>query len=201
MSTRSFIHVHMTDGQWGCIYCHSDGYWEHNGVRLQSFYNSQKMAEALIKLGDISYLGEEIGVKHAFDYHMKFYDKYKVPGQRFGTDYEAMHKDPEYIRLGRMCNVYGRDRGEKNTGARMGRTLADVFQTQQYMYVWQDGRWYGTNEYFEGDDVAPYIESLLPLETILMMESLARDESGWPETIRRRTVYRPPPPTKRALAL
>jgi hypothetical protein len=200
MATRSGIHVQMTNGQWAGIYCHSDGYWSWNGQKLHEFYNSQALAEALIRLGDISIINEEIGEKHDFDYRNKLYKKYT---KNFDTDYVAMHNDPEYVRLSRMCNVYGRDRGEKNTQARRGPTLASVLVDESYVYVWRDGQWFGTNEYIENDDAihSALIASLRPLKDILFLENIKRDESGWPETIRRRTSYRPPPPTKRAIAL
>jgi len=53
------------------------------------------MAEALVALGDLSSLGEEIGEKHDFNY-----------GLKLPVD------SPECRRLRRMCNVYHRDRGE-----------------------------------------------------------------------------------------
>lgn len=153
MATRSFIHVQRTDGKWARIYCHSDGYWEHNGRLLQQHYNSQERAEALVALGDISSLGETLGVKHDFDFYFAFYEKYRDNGQ-------AMYKDPEFLRLRRMCNVYGRDRGEKNVDACIGDTLEEVFADEEYMYVWRDGEWFGMSY---TDDLG----ELRPLKDIL----------------------------------
>jgi hypothetical protein len=136
MSTRSFIHVKRTDGKWARIYCHFDGYWDGVGQTLLDHYNSQELAEALVSLGDISCLGEEIGEKHDFDYSMTFNKKHN-------GDYKARMNDPEYIRIQKMCNAYGRDRGEDGVDAVIGDTLEEVFEREEYMYVWQDGEWSG----------------------------------------------------------
>ncbi len=161
MSTRSFIHVKRTDGKWARIYCHFDGYWDGVGQTLHDHYNSQELAEALVALGDISSLGEEIGEKHDFDYNMTFYDKYK-------GNYKAQKDDPEYVRLQKMCNVYGRDRGEDGVDARIGETLEEVFAKEEYMYVWQDGAWSGMS--YTTD-----LSKLRPLADILA-EKAAKDE-------------------------
>lgn len=67
MGTRSDIIVRRTDGSWKRIYCHWDGYLEHNGKILFEHYNSQELAEALVAPGDLSSLGEIVGEKHPFD--------------------------------------------------------------------------------------------------------------------------------------
>ncbi|QSY98537.1 hypothetical protein J2J97_32035 (plasmid) [Rhizobium bangladeshense] len=200
MSTHSFIHVERvlmtleSPNRWARIYCHSDGYWEHNGLRLHTFYNSQELAEQLVALGDISYLGEEIGEKHAFGFRDLFRRKHaSAPNAT-----EAMYSDPEFIRLERMCQVYGRDRNDAGTEAWRGPTLERVFTVAAYMYVWRDGMWWGTDARFKSEeDPAPYIASLRPLADILSEEGLLT--SMWPENIRRRARYIPPP--KRALLL
>ena len=85
MATRSHIGVKNVDGTIDFVYCHWDGYPENNGKILVNHYQDMDKVNALMKLGDLSSLGEEIGWKHDFD-------KW-VNGQ---------------------CNAYGRDRGEKN---------------------------------------------------------------------------------------
>ena len=56
MATRSTIAVEHADGTVSAVYCHWDGYVEHNGTLLDQCYNSREQAEALIALGNISAL-------------------------------------------------------------------------------------------------------------------------------------------------
>lgn len=55
MSTRSYIGNYR-----GYIYCHWDGYPEHNGEILKKYYKDPKKVDELISLGDISSLAENI---------------------------------------------------------------------------------------------------------------------------------------------
>ena len=64
MGTRSRIGV-MHGNICKSVYCHWDGYLEHNGVILQDYYNSAR-ANNLVALGDLSSLKATIGEKHAF---------------------------------------------------------------------------------------------------------------------------------------
>ena len=79
------------------IYCHWDGYLSHNGRILEESYTDEAKIRELIALGDLSSLGEEIGVKHPFDTP---YD--------YGSQAYLEFKQ----KYGHMCNAYGRDRGE-----------------------------------------------------------------------------------------
>lgn len=88
MGTRSAIGVQQEDGSVLAVYCHWDGYPEYNGKILKDHYNYDK-AMQLIKLGDLSSLGANIGTKH--DFHTQ------VEGE---------------------CTFYKRDRGEKDVKAR-----------------------------------------------------------------------------------
>lgn len=56
MSTRSTISVLHADGAVSSIYCHWDGYLEHNGYKLLTAYRTQEQVEALVDLGDLSSL-------------------------------------------------------------------------------------------------------------------------------------------------
>lgn len=60
MSTRCVIALKQTNGSFSWIYCHHDGYMEGVGATLQTHYASYDGAKtgALLKLGDISTLGE-----------------------------------------------------------------------------------------------------------------------------------------------
>ena len=60
MSTRSRIGILNPDGSTRTIYCHSDGYPEHQLPILTQHYSSIEKVEELLNLGDISSLGERI---------------------------------------------------------------------------------------------------------------------------------------------
>ena len=123
MGTRSDIIVHRADGSWKRIYCHWDGYLDHNGKILHDHYSSQERAEALVKEGDMSSLAPRCDKPrgHTFDSPVRGY-----------------------------CIYYGRDRGE--TEARngvTGETLSAVWPEEgcwtEFTYVWDDGKWYVAN--------------------------------------------------------
>jgi hypothetical protein len=61
MSTRSYITIKLDNGKYKGIYCHSDGYPDGVGQCLFNNYQEQEKVEELIALGDISYIGENIG--------------------------------------------------------------------------------------------------------------------------------------------
>jgi hypothetical protein len=78
------------------VYCHWDGYLEHNGSILNKHYSASPKVNNLIALGDLSSLRPEIGEKHAFS-------QFEVPKD----EREAYEKTVE-----NMCTFYTRDRGE-----------------------------------------------------------------------------------------
>lgn len=103
MATRSTIAIEYENGTVAQIYCHWDGYLEHNGKILNEHYtNVPKIAE-LIDLGDLSFLDAEIGTKCDFDN--------RPDGQ---------------------CLAYGRDRGETDVGAKYFDSLEDYEKNHQY---------------------------------------------------------------------
>jgi hypothetical protein len=60
MATRSRIAIEKEDGRVYSIYCHNDGYPEHNGAVLHHYYQDREKVERLIALGDISSLSEKV---------------------------------------------------------------------------------------------------------------------------------------------
>lgn len=65
MATRSNI-GHLTEAGWEYIYCHWDGYPSSNGrILLENYKDSEKVA-ALIALGAISYLHENLDDVEAY---------------------------------------------------------------------------------------------------------------------------------------
>jgi hypothetical protein len=118
MATRSTIAVKMADGSVRQVYAHWDGYLDHNGRILQKHYNTQERAEALVALGDISSLRENIEPSEGLH------------------DFDNPQPD---------VNVYyGRDRGEEDVHNRKYWNV-DMYrlegQQEEYDYLFADGEW------------------------------------------------------------
>jgi hypothetical protein len=70
MGTRSTIAIQKLDGSVEQIYCHWDGYLDHNGTILKTEYKTPELVKQLIRLGDLSSLGsriDSINDTHSFD--------------------------------------------------------------------------------------------------------------------------------------
>jgi hypothetical protein len=115
MATRSHIGVRNTDGTVDYIYCHWDGYPEYNGKILIDHYADMDKVNALMKLGNISILGPEIGEKHDFD---------------------------SLVRDENWCRAYGRDRNEPNTSVKTTQFI-DLLKDDgvDYIYVFDGDYW------------------------------------------------------------
>ena len=120
MSTRSFIASMVSHHR---IYCHNDGYPEHQLPILKEHYNTADKVEALLDLGDLSFLDARIapapGEKHSFDAPVRG-----------------------------VTIAYHRDRGEseKSTKARSFRTIKSLTKSAkeawvEYLYVWDGSNW------------------------------------------------------------
>ena len=125
MGTRSRIGV-MHGDVCKSVYCHWDGYLEHNGQILLEHYDSSK-ANHLVALGNISSLdrGVEIpeGVEHSFD----------VP-------------------LDGITTFYGRDRGEEGMSWQATHSFSEFLSLcdtsgAEYYYIMRDGVWYCGDTY------------------------------------------------------
>ncbi len=117
MATRSTIALEFADGTVQQVYCHWDGYLEHNGKILFESYQDPFKLRDLIDLGDVSVLHANIGEKHDFN------DRYEEG-----------------------CTFYGRDRGETGVEARKFANFEDYkarHQYEEYEYILRpDGNWY-----------------------------------------------------------
>jgi len=128
MGTRSRIGV-MHGQKLKSVYCHWDGYLEHNGQLLQDHYDSAK-ANHLVALGDISSLKEQIGDEHPFSgYDVTPNISYEKYGELYG----------------KMTTFYGRDRGDKNVDFTVDQSYAEFLSKDydyEYYYIMNDGVWY-----------------------------------------------------------
>ena len=103
MGTRSTIALEYADGTVDQIYCHWDGYLEHNGQILARHYINPFKVQKLMEQGDMSSLAPEIGTQHSFE------------------------KAPQGV-----CTFYKRDRNESGTGAKRFKDYADYIENHQY---------------------------------------------------------------------
>jgi hypothetical protein len=60
MGTRSTIAMEYADGTVGQVYCHWDGYLEHNGKILRDYYTDPFKVRNLLDGGDMSSLSETV---------------------------------------------------------------------------------------------------------------------------------------------
>jgi hypothetical protein len=153
MGTRSRIGV-MHGDKVKSVYCHWDGYLEHNGSILLEHYDSAK-ANHLVSLGDLSSLRPEIGEKHAFS-------KFDLASQIEQRLHEEATQD--------MCTFYGRDRGETGTEFQVAHTFEEFLEqcygcTAEYYYIIKDGVWYCGDTYGTTD---------LSTSLTLLSEALAK---------------------------
>lgn len=148
MSTRSTIALALPDGRFRSVYCHFDGYPEEPGVgwTLRDHWTDFDKVSALMDLGDISTLGEEIGEKHPFDL------------QPVGAGYDHGAYERHEAAYGKMFRAYGRDRGEGRCSARDHDTFAELAGEPDrygtsYLYLYLDGTWLFTASWPEGRDL------------------------------------------------
>ena len=156
MGTRSRIAV-MHGPIAKSIYCHWDGYLEHNGAILQEHYDSAK-ANELVSLGDMSALRSEIGTPHSF------------------SQFELEEIDrEEFVRTTEnMCTFYGRDRGETGTEWKVAHTFAEFLEQAEgcgaeFYYVMKDGTWYVGDTYGStalSNKLTPLAEAMQAVETV-----------------------------------
>jgi len=117
MATRSTIALEYADGTVHQVYCHWDGYLEHNGKILAEHYSDPFKLRDLIDLGDLSSLRPTIGTKHAFS-------KFELATQIEQRLHEEATEN--------MCTFYGRDRGETGTSAKKFASYEDYLLNHQY---------------------------------------------------------------------
>jgi hypothetical protein len=136
MGTRSMIAIENPHSKAvKSIYCHWDGYLQHNGSLLEKHYSNSPKVNNLIALGDLSSLRPEIGEKHEF------------------SRLDTTLPEEEYERLyGDMCTYYTRDRGEdapykhfstvKEAAAYYDGSWCEYFYLFKYDEDLESGKWF-----------------------------------------------------------
>lgn len=122
MSTRAAVGIQHPDGSIQAIYVHSDGYLDGVGKALAQHYTEPAKVEQLVKLGDLSSLGAEIGEKHDFNTHW------------------------ETLEPRDWCLAFGRDRGEKGTEAHSFASIEELREWAaqvwaEYIYLFTADGW------------------------------------------------------------
>ena len=155
MGTHSRIGV-MHGDKVKSVYCHWDGYLEHNGQVLEQYYDSAK-ANNLVALGDMSTLRPQIGEKHAFS-------QFDLPPEEVEA-YKELTRD--------WCTFYGRDRGEVSVW-KVANTFEEFLEQAdgcgaEYYYIMKDGVWYCGNTY---ENTHPLSKRLTLLSEALQAETV-----------------------------
>ena len=163
MGTRSRIAV-MHGSIAKSVYCHWDGYLEHNGAILQEHYDSSK-ANHLVALGDLSSLRPELGEKHAFS-------QFDLPAEEVEA-YKTLTEN--------WCTFYGRDRGETGVEWKVAHTFEEFFDQVEngggeWYYVMRDGAWYCGNTYSSD---ARFYKKLVLLSEALASETVEEEAKTW----------------------
>ena len=131
MSTRSYIAQEVGDDRYLTIYCHCDGYLTYNGAMLLDYYDTPEKVGELLALGDISVLNEKL---------------YPEAGKPHSFSYDERQEG--------VAVAYGRDRGDRGTGARI-MTLAqldDPDNWTSYVYIFTaENEWKYFNSAHSGD--------------------------------------------------
>ena len=157
MGTRSRIGV-MHGDKLKSVYCHWDGYLDHNGRILLEHYDSAK-ANHLVALGDISSLGKQIGTGHPFS-------KFEINADN--PDFDKLIALYELAESEGWTTFYGRDRGETGTEWTVHEDFVSFLEHcdncgAEYYYIMKDGTWYCGDVY----DNSPISGKLVPLAEAL----------------------------------
>lgn len=133
MATRSAIGIRLNNGKIKAVYCHYDGYPEGVGKTLLEHYDGKTNATKLISLGDISVLDKSMT---------------KPAGHTFNKPVNG------------YSVFYGRDRGEKNTKAKIYDSVKDVFNKlgSEYVYVLENNQWMYASE--DNQKLRPLIDNM-----------------------------------------
>jgi len=122
---------------------------------LFDHYTSQTAAEKLIALGDLLILGPEIGREHSS--HSRRWD---------------------------WCCACGRDLGDRNTEAKIGDNLSEIWPEEiGWTYVWDDAQWWVADPDKGTRTLVNLGDALMGATTITTLSKLAtlnpRDPPHW----------------------
>ena len=145
MATRSNIAMKTKEGKIVSVYCHWDGYVANNGKILLENYADISKIEALVALGSISSLGEQIGEQQDF-----------------------MDRDTQ---KDEWTLFYSRDRGEQLSIQEYDDIPSWIADMEEYAYLWNGTEWL-VNDHgavdANGYPIFDLLSTLVPLEIAAM---------------------------------
>ena len=143
MATRSLIAKQVGEDKFRTIYCHWDGYLEHNGKVLLEHYNTHEKLDELLGLGSISFLAPKVN-----------------PDPDKPHTFENPQQD--------VVQAYARDRGDEFHPAQdlSYQELTDERSWADYVYVFgEDGKWRYAQPWQEDKSLKDLDEAVNALET------------------------------------
>jgi len=154
MATRSNIAMKTQDGKIVSVYCHWDGYVANNGRILLENYADISKIEALVALGSISSLGEQIGDKQDF-----------------------MDRDTQ---KDEWTLFYSRDRGEQLSIQEYADIPSWIADMEEYAYLWNGTEWlvndHGATD-ANGYPIFDLLSTLVPIELAAMEARIAASQN------------------------
>ena len=154
MATRSNIAMKTTDGKIVSVYYHWDGYVANNGRILLENYTDIEKIEALVALGSISSLGEQIGEAQDFDDRSTQKDEWTL--------------------------FYSRDRGEQLSIQEYDDIPSWIADMEEYAYLWNGQDWL-VNDHGETDangyPVFNFLDVMVPIELAAMEARIAASQN------------------------
>jgi hypothetical protein len=154
MATRSNIAMKTKDGKIVSVYCHWDGYVANNGRILLENYADISKIEALVALGSISSLGEQIGEQQDF-----------------------MDRDTQ---KDEWTLFYSRDRGEQLSIQEYADIPSWIADMEEYAYLWNGTEWlvndHGATD-ANGYPIFDLLSTLVPIELAAMEARIAASQN------------------------
>ena len=154
MAKRSNIAMKTKEGKIVSVYCHWDGYVANNGRILLENYADISKIEALVALGSISSLGEQIGEAQDFDDRSTQKDEWTL--------------------------FYSRDRGEQLSIQEYDDIPSWIADMEEYAYLWNGQDWL-VNDHGETDangyPVFNFLDVMVPIELAAMEARIAASQN------------------------
>ena len=150
MATRSNIAMKTAEGKIVSVYCHWDGYVANNGKILLENYDNIEKIEALVALGSISSLGEQIGEAQDFDNRSTQRDEWTL--------------------------FYSRDRGEQLSIQEYDDIPSWIDDMEEYAYLWNGKEWLVNDHRAKDENGYPIFDLLstvVPIEVARMEQRIA----------------------------
>ena len=104
MGTRSTIAMEFADGTVEQVYCHWDGYLEHNGQILARHYMDPFKVKELLALGGFSSLGADVAESKETAYHFARGEELCINRYKNADEYFDCSQQEEYDYILRNVN-------------------------------------------------------------------------------------------------